>query len=201
MKTSESVAKIGAALKKFQENVGNVPKTATNPHFKSKFAPLDEIVAVINQKGPEFGLSHIQSVGSIGVTTRVMHDSGEWIESDPLSLSPDKATPQGEGSAITYARRYQLPAMYGLATEEDDDANAVSGKPQSAPANAKPQVEVDPTGWDAIVASYTEHNTREKVLAELGNPTSGEAAKAAYDALSKPKKAVLAVIAVGGSVK
>ncbi len=131
MRTSESITAIAKALKEFQAVVGNIPKTATNPAFKgSRYAPLDEIVAVVNQKGPEFGLSHVQSVESVdgkpAVITRVMHESGEWLEAEPLVLPPDKATAQGSGSAITYARRYQLPGLYGLATEDDDDGNTAT---------------------------------------------------------------------------
>jgi hypothetical protein len=198
MHCSETIGKISAALQAFQASVGNIPKTATNPHFKSKFAPLDEIVAVINQKGPEHGLSHVQSVGSIGVITRVMHESGEWIESDPLALSATKADPQGEASAITYARRYQLPAMYGLATEEDDDANRASVQPHVESKTAeKPKAAPEPTGWDAIVESANTHGTREAVFDFLGKPKDP---KAAYDKLPKARQAAVAIIAAGGTV-
>ena len=130
MRTSESVIEISKALGKFQASVGNIPKTATNPHFKSKYAPLDAIVETINEHGPKHGLSHVQSVGSVdgavSLCTRLMHTSGEWIESDTLVMPVEKATAQGSGSAVTYARRYQLPALYGLATDEDDDGHTAT---------------------------------------------------------------------------
>lgn len=131
MKRSESIKNIAAALCKFQENVKNPKNTANNPYFKSKYAPLDEVINTIKPLLAENGLSYIQTPGGDGehitVTTMLMHSSGEWIESDPLVLKADKATAQGAGSAITYARRYSLCAVLGITSEDDDDGNIASG--------------------------------------------------------------------------
>ena len=60
-----------------------------------------------------------------------MHDSGEWIESDPFMLHAVKNDPQAGGSAITYARRYSLSAVLGVAWDDDDDANMATKGHQS----------------------------------------------------------------------
>lgn len=131
MRKSESIKNIAVALCKFQEEVKNPKNIANNPYFKSKYAPLDEVVNTIKPLLAKNGLSYIQTPGGDGehitVTTMLMHSSGEWIESDPLVLKADKATAQGAGSAITYARRYSLCAVLGITSEDDDDGNIASG--------------------------------------------------------------------------
>jgi ERF superfamily len=67
--------------------------------------------------------AHGDNLGSVNVTTRVWHTSGEWVESLPLTM-PAKGGPQDVGSAISYARRYALMAFLGLATDDDDGASA-----------------------------------------------------------------------------
>jgi hypothetical protein len=59
----------------------------------------------------------------------LMHSSGEWISGE-LEMTPVKSDPQGIGSAITYARRYTLASIAGIATE-DDDGNAAAGNPSN----------------------------------------------------------------------
>ena len=139
MKTSESIKNIAAALCKFQQECKSPKKSAVNPHFKSKYAPLEEIIKVATPTMAVNGLSHFQSTSSDGesviVTTVLMHTSGEFIESDPLRLPMGKATAQGAGSSLTYARRYSLSAILGIAAEEDDDANGASD--QQAPSTNK----------------------------------------------------------------
>lgn len=138
MNKSESIKNISTALSKFQGEIKNPPKTANNPFFKSKYTPLDVIVDTAKPLLQSNGLSYIQSCGgdglNISVTTLLMHISGEWVETDPLTLKADKQTAQGAGSAITYARRYALAAALGLASDEDDDGNGASGnKPNPKP--------------------------------------------------------------------
>ena len=131
MNKSESIKNISTALSKFQGEVKNPPKSANNPFFKSKYTTLDVLVDTAKPLLQSNGLSYIQSCGgdgaNVSLTTLLMHSSGEWIESDALVLKADKQTAQGAGSAITYARRYALAAMLGLASDEDDDGNDASG--------------------------------------------------------------------------
>ncbi|MED5040673.1 ERF family protein [Geobacillus stearothermophilus] len=128
MNRSDSIANIAAALCQFQAECPAPKKTATNPHFQSKYSPLEEIVTTIKPYLAKHGLSFFQSTTTEGdyicVTTLLLHVSGEYIESDPLKLPMGKVTAQGAGSAVTYARRYSLCAALGIAAEDDDDANA-----------------------------------------------------------------------------
>lgn len=136
MKTSESVKNIAKALAQFQAEVKNPTNTANNPYFNSKYAPLDEVLNTVRPILSKHGLSVLQFPSGDGqniiVTTVVMHESGEWIESDPLTLRADKATAQGAGSAITYARRYSLSAVLGISSEDDDDGNYATQQTKQA---------------------------------------------------------------------
>ena len=128
MQKSESIKELALALSKFQKAVGAVTKDSINPHFKSKYASLDSIWESIRPKLEFYGLSVSQfPSGDNELTTIVMHSSGEWI-ADTARMNVDKPTPQGQGSAITYMRRYALSGALGLSTEEDDDGNAAETK-------------------------------------------------------------------------
>ncbi len=113
MKKSESIKELASALKDFQAEVKNPKNVANNPFFNSKYAPLDEVINTVKEPLSKHGLSYIQMPNSedgalVAITTMLLHESGEWIESEPLKLKSDKPTAQGSGSSITYARRYQL---------------------------------------------------------------------------------------------
>ena len=127
MNKSESIIELSKALSKFQGEVKNPANTAVNPFFKSKYAPLETVLNAVRPILSKHGLSIIQAPSSEGeyvsITTTLLHESGEWIEFAPLNLKTDKNTAQGAGSAITYARRYAISAILGIASEEDDDGN------------------------------------------------------------------------------
>lgn len=151
MKKSESIIEIAKALIKFQNEVENPKNTAKNPMFNSKYAPLETVINTVKPILAKHGLSFIQSTGSEGesiiVTTMLIHESGEYLESSPLILPAHQArkgggkefNAQGAGSAITYARRYSLSAMLGIASESDDDGNGASQKDGNGQARPKQQ--------------------------------------------------------------
>lgn len=129
MNKSDTINELAKALLEVQKEMVPIKKTADNPFFKSKFAPLDKVMPealrILNKHGLSVTqpVSHIE--GQSALTTLLMHESGEWISADqPLVL--DKENPQGQGSAITYARRYALMAMIGMVAEDDDDGNKAS---------------------------------------------------------------------------
>jgi hypothetical protein len=135
VKHSESINEIAAALAKAQAVITGAVKDKTNPHFKNDYADLASVWDACRKPLTDNGLSIAQTAatedGRVGVTTILMHASGQWI-SDTLVMKPTKDDPQGVGSCITYARRYALAAMVGVAPE-DDDGNAASAKPASTP--------------------------------------------------------------------
>jgi hypothetical protein len=122
----EYTAALVAAIGELQ----NVAKTAANPYFKSKYAPLDAIIEATRPVLAKHGLAVQQnpvfSDGCAGVQTVIIHKSGHK-ESSLLLLPLKDQSPQGVGSAITYARRYSLAAVLGIASEDDDDGNVSSG--------------------------------------------------------------------------
>lgn len=126
MKKSESIANISAALHKCQAEMGGVTKNAANPFFKSSYADLTAVMKVAKPIWHSHGIAVIQHPHSsdrgVGVSTLIMHTSGEWIEHE-YTLPLVKADPQAAGSAITYARRYSLQAV-ALIPAVDDDAES-----------------------------------------------------------------------------
>lgn len=124
---------VAAALVKAQRQFSPALKSATNPHFKTKYADLSACVeAVIDALGNNgIFLSqpcHESDTGVI-VETIFLHESGESFSAGRLHVPASKQDPQGYGSALTYARRYSLMAACGIAPE-DDDGNAGSKKPE-----------------------------------------------------------------------
>jgi len=131
MQTSASIDEIAVAMNQFQQKVEQPSKSADNPFFKSKYVPLENVIATIKKYATPNGLSYFQDTmtnekGDIGIRTRIQHISGQFIETDILYLPNDKKNAQGAGSSITYARRYQLSAAFGIASDEDDDGNGAS---------------------------------------------------------------------------
>jgi len=130
MKTSDSISKISAAIVKAQGELNAVHKDGNNPHFRSKYATLDNIVESTRDTLRKHGLAVVQTFGEtdgtyINLITTVLHESGEWI-SGVLTMRPTKSDPQSLGGASTYARRYCYSAILGIVTDEDDDGNASS---------------------------------------------------------------------------
>lgn len=123
-----------AALAKAQGEIENASKNAANPHFKSKYADLAEVLNTIRPTFATNGLSMIQSPGYDGsiasVTTVLAHSSGGYI-TGTASCVPAKADAQGIGSATTYLRRYGAAAVAGIAQEDDDGNAAAHNKPHA----------------------------------------------------------------------
>lgn len=133
-KKSESIAALAKALAAFQSEVVDPARDNDNPFFKSKYVALDGLMAAVRPVLSKHGLSIMQFPGGDGQTvsmvTLLLHESGEWVESDELRMRPTKADPQGVGSAVTYARRFSLQSILGVAWNEDDDANTASNPAQ-----------------------------------------------------------------------
>jgi len=123
MNKSESIKEICKALIVFSVKVDTIRKDAKNPFFKSSYATLSNIIDSIKEPLIESGLSYVQFPNAEnGLTTMLMHESGEWLSSDYI-MTPVKNDPQGRGSAITYQRRYALASILGLNIDDDDDGN------------------------------------------------------------------------------
>jgi hypothetical protein len=144
---SQAFGAFAAALAKAQGEISGASKDSLNPHFKNKYADLAAVWDACREPLSKNGIAVIQppcaQSATVTVTTLLAHASGEWIESD-LTMTAQQNTPQGIGSCITYARRYALSSMAGIAPE-DDDGNAAS---QSATRGPSMQLPVNaPTGF------------------------------------------------------
>ena len=126
IQTSTTTAKLAKALAAFQKVAHDPVRDSSNPHFKSRFASLAQTVIRNRKVAAGLGLAITQhpivEEARAGTVIRVEHESGEFMEST-LMLPLVKQTPQAVGSAISYARRYQLNAVLGVApvNEDDDD--------------------------------------------------------------------------------
>ena len=122
---------IATALVKAQQAFGPALKTATNPHFRSRYADLAACVEAVMDGLNSNGIALVQQLTEsdtgVIVETVFIHESGEMLNCGKLHVPAVKHDPQGYGSALTYARRYSLMAACGIAPE-DDDGNAASRK-------------------------------------------------------------------------
>ena len=127
---SETISKLAVALVKFNCEMKIIEKDASNPHFKNRYASLDTIIDEVRPLLAKHGLAVLQFPGGDGekftLRSMLIHESGEWIESEPITMRPVKNDPQGIGSCNTYARRYSLSSLLSLNTGEDDDGNDAS---------------------------------------------------------------------------
>ena len=127
---SESIAALAAALSKAQADITGALKDSSNPFFKSKYADLASCWDACRKQLAANSLAVIQTTevteaGTVLVTT-LAHSSGEWMRGTLPVVTKDNG-PQAQGSGITYARRYALAAIVGLA-QIDDDAEAAQGR-------------------------------------------------------------------------
>lgn len=129
MTKSETITEITKALISFHKEVSPVKRTASNPFFKSKYAPLSEILKEIHEPLVNNGLTILQfPEDENNLTTMLIHDSGEYFMAT-YSMKPVKSDPQATGSAITYQRRYAIGAILNLNIDDDDDGNKAAEKP------------------------------------------------------------------------
>lgn len=149
MRKSETIIELSKAFAKMQMELEQPLKNADNPFFKSKYVPLENVVDSITRAANKHGLSFTQfpssdENGNVTVGTMVMHESGEWIEYDPICMKPVKNDPQAVGSAITYAKRYALSAIFGITSDNDDDGNEAT-QPGKATPKVVPKKQVPAT--------------------------------------------------------
>lgn len=140
MMQSETIGKLAAALSKAQGEMAAAPKDARG-NF-GRYSTLDSLWDVARPVLAKYELALVQSTditpdGRCVLLSVLTHSSGEWI-SGVYPVEPVQKTPQGMGSAMTYARRYSFSAMIGLTSDEDDDgALASRGGGGAAGANGK----------------------------------------------------------------
>ena len=132
------------AFVKFQSEFKGMKPDSSNPFFKSTYISLDGILETARPILAKNGLAVIQEATGDGdyifVKTKLIHESGEMIETEVLKMKPQKNDPQSMGSCITYSKRYQLAALLGICECIDDDANIATygnSVPEQSKSNGK----------------------------------------------------------------
>jgi hypothetical protein len=153
-RSSESIGTIAAALAKAQGELVNPEKSlvatirsngpgAAERSFR--YAPLSSGLDIVRKTLSQHEIATVQTTsldqaaGIVNLTTVLAHASGEWIASDwPVCAIAETATPHRMGAALTYARRYALFTLVGIAGEDDIDAPDLTTPPAQAPKIEKP---------------------------------------------------------------
>lgn len=157
--SEEARASMFESLAKYFAEVTNPENNADNPFFKSKYAPLSEVLNTIRPVMGKYGLSIIQipkalDNGAGSVQTILTHKDGAYISFPSLNGKPAKADIQGLGAVITYLRRFSINAIAGVAGEVDDDGNLASGAKKTttkkAPTKTTPKATVAPTKTETL---------------------------------------------------
>jgi hypothetical protein len=120
----------------FLNTIGNVTADKVNPHFRSKYSSLGEILDTIKEHASKHNLAVRQMIqsedGRVSVVTSFLHISGKEFDGGKLSFKTDGLDPQKLGSCLTYLRRQSVSTACMLSTETDDD-----GAKASTPAKSK----------------------------------------------------------------
>jgi ERF superfamily protein len=222
-RSSDSVAALAAALAKAQAQLVNPEKSLTGiirtgrpgeaGERTFRYAPLSSGLDIVRKTLGQHEIATVQSTaidppsGMVKLTTTLAHASGEWIASDwPVCPIAESANPQRMGAALTYARRYALFTLVGIAGEDDIDApdlcewprtpssstltDARAAAPARAPGNGRTRsgIKREPR---AILDVQQSAELREKLLTEIGNIASADGAVAwAREALIRKNKLV-----------
>lgn len=168
-----------AALSAAQGEIENASKSSSNPHFKSRYADLAEVLNTVRPVFAKHGLAVLQSTefdgAMVSVTTTITHAEGGYVTSR-ASCVPPKTDGQGVGNATTYLRRYSMAAMSGIAQEDDDgNSSAHNGKPvakitEKQEASLNEWIETTGADKAKILTAY-----KVKALAELTEAQANDA--------------------------
>lgn len=171
---------LAEALLTVQKKAPKLEKDSKNPHFGNTYASLEAIVEAVLPLLNANDILLVQAPTSITLVAEVIPalrttlthvPSGEKEEAiAPLVL--DKQTPQGQGSGITYMRRYALVSMLGLIADEDDDGNAASRSKSKEPSEAEMKRSV----WAAAKEKLGEDKPTAAAVAKVFGVKTGELA-------------------------
>lgn len=166
MKMSEQVSEIAKGLAKMKTEMKSASKDSKNSQFSNtpsggKYASYDAMIEAIEECSSKYGISVIQDCAtsdkSVSVTTMILHESGQWIESSPFTIHLTKNDPQALGSACTYALKYSLRATLGIRAGGDDDGENAMDRISSSEKEILNQ----------IILELEENGLREKILKNM----------------------------------
>jgi hypothetical protein len=159
MRKSDSISKIAVDLLKAQLQMGDAVKGSANPFFKSKFADLNSVreasIPVLNANNIGVFQPTVYLDGKAFVETILVHTSGEWLASETEIVYAKANDPQGQGSGISYARRYGLQSLLNIGAVDDDAEGAMGRTTPKANTYAPKASTVTPTPAVALVSTET----------------------------------------------
>src|SRR6187397_193387 len=176
-RSSESVAALASALAKAQAELVNPEKSLTasirtgrlgEGERSFRYAPLSSGLDIVRKTLGQHEIATVQTTaidqtaGMVNLTTTLAHASGEWIASDwPVCPIAETVNPQRMGAALTYARRYALFTLVGIAGEDDLDA------PDLSHGNDQATISYDqstPRLTDGLAPVYSSGPTRKRPI-------------------------------------
>lgn len=164
MKTSETTSSIFKAQIALQSEMTNIAKDSKG--YGYNYTSLEKLIDHCKKPLSDNKMGFIQTNtssedGKIGVTTRLIHESGEWVE-DTMTANLYKLAKMNEyqvaGSIITYFRRYALASMLGIASDEDIDVSGEQAQPQKYNPPSKASGDEKKQAWAKFSAICGEHN-------------------------------------------
>lgn len=185
-------ATIYKALAAAQAQMGKAVKDSTNPAFNKKYADLSSVMDACLPALNANGIAVVQPLhdeeGKLYVKTILAHSSGTTLECR-VPLIVNKNDMQGYGSAVTYARRYGLMAMAGIAPEDDDGNAAVAAKePAFDPAPHVAAIAAAASGRDLLSVIPGKHDAhpaiRSAIVAKVGALIDAAPSIAALDKMA-----------------
>lgn len=195
VRRSPSIAKLAAALCAAQADFKSPAKKKQNPHLKNWYADLpavlDAVLPALNANRLCVTQFPCELDGQPALQTLLLHDSGEWVETTAL-LRPVKTDPQSIGSAQSYARRYALLALCGVAPEDDaaDDDGHAASRPAREPEPAPNDDLRRRAGWAQKLAATMSPAECDRVAEEIrADPALGPGDRKALGPLWQEAKA------------
>jgi hypothetical protein len=189
-RSSESIASLAAALAKAQAELTNPEKSLVatirpQSHGEAersfRYAPLSSGLDIVRKTLGQHEIATVQTTaidhtaGTVNLTTVLAHASGEWIASDwPVCAISETATPHRMGAALTYARRYALFTLVGIAGEDDIDAPDLTAPTAQASRTEETNTSNQNgrmNGTQGPVISHTPVRGRRSTLPVQGKPT------------------------------
>ena len=179
------------AFVKFQSEFKGMKPDSSNPFFKSTYISLDGILETVRPILAKNGLAVIQEATGDGdyifVKTKLIHESGEMIETEVLKMKPQKNDPQSMGSCITYSKRYQLAALLGICECIDDDANIATygnNSPEQSKSTGKLSAkQVGRLLAIGLKAGIKEPEIKKVIKAEFGKDKIEDLSTEAYNSI------------------
>ena len=192
-RSSEAIGSLAGALAKAQGKLTNPEKslsaTIASPFPREadrtfRYASLASGLDIVRKTLGQHEIATVQATaidlefGQIRLTTLLAHASGEWISSDwPVCPISETANPQRMGAALSYARRYALFALVGIAGEDDLDAPDLLNAASPKPANGRQNDRKPSNGFihrQPVLSSKPSAELRDRLIAEINELKDGE---------------------------